>query len=520
MSPIFICIQEEILKEEQKKVAGLEEEHKILVDTLQEEIRGHVDALKRSEEELVLVKEQKRKIEEEQELAASQMKKEIEVNEVITGVHEAKLESLKSDFDCEINQVAKEYERKEDILIKEKDQLEHENFSLKETIKHMELEISAQFEKMHEEAQESISEHADKVEELKSHNEQLTAKLDHNRSFIVTLEEENKRQIELLRCANEKHEQECVQLQSAAVHEANQLRNEFCDEKENLRAKHGQEIKKIQQEHLKQVEALESKYAEESQSAVSELKATHDKKCESLQKTITHLTHEVKRYETESRRAQEDAHALKNQLQEKELGWKEQTSQTVEQLKAFYGEQISRLESENDELVQSNMHQVDKSINNELVQSQLLRLQQDNSDLHSQIKAIRTASSEETEQYGKELQKKQDEISNLNKQIQEVTERNYHFEKKTKSLTQELESLKMQKASVGQSPAMLTQKLALTRQGNELVQGISTSCPDLGEALTQDLNASEKVDLSKEDISTQLALIKSKNLYAVKKVLN
>ena len=386
-------------------------------------------------------------------------------------------------------------------LEEEKSILKHENSNLSEKIKFMEQELSEEFEKMQEKMQQASFEHQDQIKELKSVVERLTKELNQQTALVENLEEENKRQLELQEDKNLKNEQEFSQLHSAAMNETNQLKTAFDEEKHELRREHTNKVQKLKEEFQHQLEKLKESHSDELSNTLSDLKRKHQVDRDSLKDRIRHLEGSIKESETELFRAQNDLKALSDHFEKQEQKWKLETSEKLDELKRSHQRELSELQSETDELIQQNMHRSDaNSINNELVQSQLMQLQDENQNLLLELQNLKNSSSK----IQKNLDLKFDEVATLGQKVSNLLEQKKEMEAELNNLKDaNLKLLKSKTAEQNRPPEAQNGKVELLKQ-QELNQSISTSCPNLNQVV----DGLEKSDLSHEGSSTLLAVIK------------
>ena len=436
--------------------------------------------------------------------------------EAMEGRQHSELLELQEFYNNQIrNFEAKISEDKEHLRLMEEEKLtlKHENSNLSEKVKFIEQELTEEFEKTQEKIQQSTEEHNDQIMELKSVIERLTRELNQQIALVESLEEENKKQLEIQEDKKLKSELEFSQLHSAALSETNKLKTVFEEEKEKLQAEHSKEINKAKSDCQEQLEKLKEFHSEKLSSVVAELKRNHQAEQDALKQRVQFLENDIKDTDTELISAQNDLKTLTEHYEKQEEKSRHESSERLEELKLSHQKELLELQSEMDELIQQNMHQTDSnSINNELVQSQIMQLQDENQTLLVEIQNLKNSSAKIQEN----LSLKLDEISSLNQQILTLQEQKNNFESELSKLKDaNLRLLESQNANKDTPPEAQKRKIELLKQ--DINQGISNSCPNLTQLI--DLEGVEKSDLSKEDISSLLAVIKGEYIVNQSNVL-
>ena len=390
-------------------------------------------------------------------------------------------------MEAEMEQNVTEQEEKINQIEEENLNAKHENSLLVERIKYMEQELAEELEKVQDVLHQSNETHKDEVKDLKSVNDRLTRELNQQHSLVESLEDEMKRLLEVQQDKSVRNEQEFSQLHSAALNEKNQMKTAFDEEKEILEIQHNKKLERLKEEYQNQKQKIEEDHAKKILATVTELRESHQAERDSLKDRIHLLEEEIKATQMEFQRSEIDLKTLTNHYEQEERKWKENLTQTVEEIKASHQKEILELKAETDDLIQQSMHQLDSnSLNSELLQSQLMQLQEENINLHTEIKNLKNSKEKREET----LQHKLNEITNekeslvkktneLEKGLQDANDQISHMQV---SITLEREK-QTEKLTLQQEASVFSPNLDQTKVYQEetasltaLIKGKSSYC--------------------------------------------
>ena len=154
------------------------------------------------------------------------------------------------------------------------------------------------------------------------------------------------------------------------------------------------------------------------------------------------------------------------------------------------------------------MHQAG-SISNELVESQMSSLKEEIEHLRTELEKSRTEV-EEKKSVELDLKLQSTELKDANDRLSALQAHNEKLEANLHEANEENRKLKVTTTSLPQTSDVDTKSTdKLLKEGRDILSSLPDS--DIRESLARDLEGLEKADLSKDDISSLLALIKGKS---------